>query len=207
MRRICRAGARPWAKNRALRSIAGFVFSEVVKKLALEDEKSAVDKFVQHGFFFPRKNFAARICAHRAKTRGHAHARKRAHATRLLVEFDKLVQVDIGNAVAVGNHEAVGVNVFGHALEAATFLRFLPGVAQGYAPILDGIGVGGDVAAVEVNRKIRVADIVVVKILLDDFALVAKGQDKILETKACVDGHDVPEHGPTADRSQPWVWA
>ena len=115
------------------------------------------------------------------------------------MKFDELVEVDIGDAVAVGNHKAVGVNVFGHSLEAAALLRFLPGVAQGHAPVLNGIGVGGDVAAFEINGKIRIADIVVVKILLDDLALVTKGQDEILEAKARVDGHDVPEHGPTAD--------
>ena len=89
--------------------------------------------------------------------------------------------------------------MLGNALEAATLLRFLPGVAQGHAPVRNGIGVGGNVAALEVNRKIRIADVVVVEILLDDLALVTKGQDKILEAKARIDGHDVPEHGPSAD--------
>ena len=58
---------------------------------------------------------------------------------------------------------------------------------------------GGDGAAAQVYGEIRVADVVVVEILFDVFALVAQGQDEVLEAETGIDVHDVPEYGPPAD--------
>lgn len=115
------------------------------------------------------------------------------------MEVDELVDVDVGHAVTVGDHEAVGIDVAGHALQAAALEGLLAGVAQGHAPVLDLAGMGGDGAAAQVHGEVRVADVVVVEILFDVFALVAQGQDEVLEAEAGIDVHDVPEHGPPAD--------
>jgi hypothetical protein len=56
-----------------------------------------------------------------------------------------------------------------------------------------------NVAVFEIHGKIGIQQAVIAEILLDDFALVAKGEDKIPETEAGVNGHDMPQDRAAAN--------
>lgn len=86
-----------------------------------------------------------------------------------------------------------------HPLDARAFFRVFPGVAQGDAPVHAGRGLV-DIrgAGAEVDGEVRVADLVVMEVLLDHIAAVAEGQDEVLVSVAGVALHDMPHDRQTA---------
>ena len=106
------------------------------------------------------------------------------------------VQVHIADPVAVGQHKGFISNILLHALDPPAGLGVQARVHQRHPPGLRNILMDGHVVlGGEIKGHIGPVEVVVCKILLDEMALVAAADDEVMEAKAGVIFHNVPQDG------------
>ena len=116
------------------------------------------------------------------------------------MQIDRGADVDVADAVAVGQAELLVVaEKRKDALDAAADHRLLARVDERHPPGLGGGVMHLHLVGSHVEGHVRHVQEVILKILLDDVALVAEADDEFIDAVMGIDLHDVPDDRHAAD--------
>jgi len=176
---------------------------QVGEKLGRGAEKSAIDPALfRLGFFVESQNLPRGVAGRFSKAAGRVNDGHGQHAFRLEMLRYAGVDVHVADPIAVGEQEMfVVADVAFNLMDAPGGESVLSGFCEGDLPA------GFFTIVVEDDRSrapdgefgVRGFPLELAKIVPDDVPLVAKTEDKFLESLVCVNLHDVPENRPTTD--------
>src|ERR1019366_7793783 len=113
----------------------------------------------------------------------------------LAMKGDFAGDIDVGNTIAIGKAKAPFILYVGRdALEAAAGQGGIPGIDYGDPPRLGVPFANVHCVVGDVEGNIRHVQEVVREVLLDDIALVAAADDKLVHAMSGIEFHDVPEN-------------
>src|SRR2546423_1715443 len=116
------------------------------------------------------------------------------------METEYAPDIKICHTVTIRQQKCVVFDVFFNSFNTRPCHGIKSGVGESNFP--SGLRMTGndlDILAAQLNREIIGEHFIVVEVILDDFALIAKAQDKVLEPVLAVGLHDVPEYRHSAD--------
>jgi hypothetical protein len=172
---------------------------EIAKDFGFADEKAAVDPAFADLRFLGELADEVAVENHAAESRWRPHGRHRRETAARAMERDEFVQVDIRDAVAVGEQKRLAAQPGRKTFDAAAGVRVETRVDEVHDPVFAVLLVIGHFAVGEVDRHASRETVVIDEIAFDDLALVAEGDQKLLEAERGVVLHDVPEDRPAAD--------
>ena len=175
------------------------VVVEVVEESRLEDEEATVDPTLADLWLLGELRDEVALEDEPAEARGRSHRSDGRDPAVAPVEAKELAEVDIGDAVAVRGHERLPVEQRSQTADAPAGARLETGVDDMHDPVLDGAALGLHVAGPEVDPEASVKRRVVEEVLLDQVALVARGDHELVQPMRGVVAHDVPEERAPAD--------
>ena len=178
----------------------GRVIVEVFGDLGRQDEIAAIDDAAIVGGLFGKLVDLTGADIEAAEARGGRDGGDGGHLAMGLVEGDEARDIDIADAVAIGHAERLFIlQLRHHPAQTAPGHAVLPGVDQGHAPrlclVVDDLGR----ALAQIEGHVGAMEVVVGEVFLDDIALVAAADDKVVDAMGRIDLHDVPQDRAAAD--------
>jgi hypothetical protein len=176
------------------------VVLDAVQNFRREHEEAGVDRAAVAFRLFEETGDPVPLHVERAEpARRHRRGQRRLAAMGA-VESDQSRDVDIADAVAIGHAEGVLVaQVIGDAQQAPAGHRSIAGVDQRHLPGFGAPLVHLHPVLAHMEGDVGHVQEVIVEILLDHIALIAKADHEFLDAVSRVDLHDVPQDRPAAD--------
>ena len=108
--------------------------------------------------------------------------------------------IEVCDAVTVGKHEGLVVlEPLLHALQTPTCLGVQPGVNQVHFPGEVVSPVDNGLPCRQIDSEIVIDGIKVQKVFFNNFRLIPKRNDELMDAVRGIDVHDVPQNRLTAD--------
>src|SRR5690242_5418827 len=182
----------------------GRITLDVIEHPRLEDEEGAVDPRFTLERLLIEARYLVVLDFEPAVARGRPYRRHRRGLAVMAMEFEQLLEVDIGHPIAPGEHEGRVSHVGFQPLDTAAGVGRQPGVDEIDFPVLAqrvaiAVVVWLDVLIFERDAQVGGQRAVVGHVAFDVLALVAEGYDELLMSVRRVVHHDVPENRAAAD--------
>src|SRR5512139_945895 len=108
------------------------------------------------------------------------------------MELDQFLDVDVRDPVSIGKAEPIAINVLANTQQPPARVRLSTGIYQRDLPRLRMRVVNLNLIATHVERRVRLMQEIVRKILFDQIPLVSAADHEVPHAVRGEDLHDVP---------------